>query len=147
MTIFIHILPVFDVEIMNNSSLIRKKNKTEKANIDTNKWQVDNEFDCGVFPPILEIWVWRTCEKKQQFQLSFDFFPHWGTLLGRIGKLFGAGWKKRSAVFIWKKKSTSLPHFLPFPMKKYEFLYYWIYEFMYYCDRGVEQLFISYFSN
>lgn len=53
MTIFIHILPVFDVEIMNNSSLMRKKNKTEKANIDTNKWQVDNEFDCGVFPPHL----------------------------------------------------------------------------------------------
>lgn len=130
MTIFIHILPVFDVEIMNNSSLIRKKNKTEKANIDTNKWQVDNEFDCGVFPPILEIWVWRTCEKKQQFQLSFDFFPHWGTLLGRIGRLLGGGMKKEECRFYLKEKkhlTTSLPAFPNEKIWIFVLLNLWIY--------------------
>lgn len=130
MTIFIHILPVFDVEIMNNSSLMRKKNKTEKANIDTNKWQVDNEFDCGVFSPHLRDLSMKNMWKKTAIPAFFWLFSSLRDVIGQDRKTFWGGMKKEECRFYLKEKkhlTTSLPAFPNEKIWIFVLLNLWIY--------------------
>lgn len=131
MTIFIHILPVFDVEIMNNSSLMRKKNKTEKANIDTNKWQVDNEFDCGVFSPHLRDLSMKNMWKKTAIPAFFWLFSSLRDVIGQDRKT-SWGWdEKRGVPFLFERKKA--PHYLTSCLSQWKNMNFCITEFMNLC--------------